>query len=104
VAVPLSAVHVLAVRVDLRLTGCRSLKEKRSRLRPVVEGIRSRFRVSVAETGFQDTWQRAEVGVAVVAGSAGQATSIADEVERFVWSQPDVEVGETTRHWLEMDR
>ena len=89
--------------MDLRLAGCRSLKDKRSRLRPVVEGIRARFRVSVAETGFQDTWQRAEVGVAVVAGSAHQASSVVDDVERFVWSHPDVEVGETSRHWLDTE-
>jgi uncharacterized protein YlxP (DUF503 family) len=89
--------------MDLRLAGCNSLKEKRSRLRPVVEGIRGRYRVAVAETGHQDTWQRAEVGVAVVAGSAHQATLVADGVERFVWAQPDIEVGEMSRHWLDLD-
>ena len=57
--------------------------------------------MSVAEVGTRTPWQRAAVGVAVVAGAAHQASCVLDEVERFVWSQPDVEVLDMRRHWLE---
>lgn len=96
--------HVLALSVEMRLPGCTSLKDKRSTLRPIVEGIRNRHHLSVAETDYNDEWQRAAIGVAVVSGSAGQAEELADSVERFVWSRPDVEVITADRHWLELDR
>ncbi len=95
--------HVLALAVDLHLPDCRSLKAKRSVLRPIVEGTRARFPVAVAETAWQDTWQRAQIGVAAVSSSARVAQEIVDDVERFVWSFPDVEVTEVRRHWMEED-
>ena len=93
--------HVLVFAVDLHLPACRSLKEKRAVLRPIVDGVRNRFGVSVAETNHQDQWQRAEVGVAVVSGSPKVATELVDDVERFVWSFPEVEVLATRRFWAE---
>jgi uncharacterized protein len=94
-------VYVLALDIDLHLPECRSLKAKRAVLRPVVEGLRGRFRVSVAETGDQDLWQRARVGVAVVGGSEGHVRDVIDEVERWVWAQPGVEVLSMDRTWLD---
>ncbi len=48
--------------------------------------------LSVAEIGHQDQWQRAELGVAVIAASDGHLREVLDEVERFVARAPDVEV------------
>ena len=95
--------QVLAVEFDLRLPGCQSLKEKRAVLRPLVDGLRNRHPVSVAETDHQDLWQRAAVGVAVVSETPGHARAMMDEVERFVWSFPEIEVLSTTPRWLEED-
>lgn len=95
--------HVLALEVELRLTTCRSLKEKGASLRPIIEGLRNRHQVSVAETDYQDQWQRAGIGVCVVSGSPDQAEEWMDRVERFVWSRPDIEITRTERHWLELE-
>lgn len=93
--------HVLALAIDLHLPDCRSLKAKRSVLRPILEGARARFPVAAAETDWQDTWQRAQLGFAAVSSSARVVQEIVDDVERFVWSAPDVEVTDVRRHWLE---
>lgn len=90
-----------ALSVDLHLARVHSLKEKRSVIRPILDGSRQRFAVAAAEVGHQDCWQRAELGIAAVAGTAGHATDVLDAVERFVWSFPEVEVVAITRHWLE---
>lgn len=58
---------------DLQLPGCRSLKEKRGVLRPLTTRLGSKLNVSVAETGHQDRWQRAEVACAAVASDRGVA-------------------------------
>jgi uncharacterized protein len=95
--------NVLTLTVDLHLPECRSLKAKRSVLKSVIETSRRRFSVAVAETDHHDKWQRAEVGVAAVASTPAQVVDVIDEVERFVWSVPDVQVLSTTRRWLEND-
>ena len=95
--------HVAVVRFQLHIPHSRSLKEKRAAVKPVVEGIRNRFSLSVAEVGYQDKWQRALVGLAVVAGSHAHAAEVVDSVERWVWSRPDVEVAEFDRVWSSFD-
>ena len=79
----------------------RSLKAKRAAVKPIVEGLRVRFRVSVAEVDHQGRWQRAGVGVAVIGSSAAQVEEVLDAVDRFVWSHPEVEVLSTERSWLD---
>jgi len=96
--------HVLALAIELHIPASQSLKHKRAALRPVTEGIRQRFSLSVAETAHQELWQRAQVGVAVVSGTPGMAETVADDVERFVWSFTDIEVAGIERHWMEIDR
>jgi uncharacterized protein len=94
-------VYAAALRVDLYLRECRSLKAKRSVLRPIVEGLRKRYRVASAEVDHQDNWQRATVGIAAVAGSHAHLIEVLHEVERFVWSFPEVEVLGVERRWIE---
>jgi uncharacterized protein len=52
--------------LELGLPGCDTLKEKRHRLRGVIEKARSKFNISVSEIDFQDLHQSAMVGVAMV--------------------------------------
>ena len=87
-----SLLHAAVVRFDLHIPESRSLKVKRAAVRPIVDGLRHRYRLSVAETDHQDQWQRAELGVAVVSESDGHLRDVLDEVERFVARAPDIEV------------
>jgi uncharacterized protein YlxP (DUF503 family) len=68
------------------------LKEKRAVIKPIIEGARRRYQVAAAEVDHQDKWQRAAIGVAAVASTAGHADEVLATVERFVWSFPEVEV------------
>jgi uncharacterized protein YlxP (DUF503 family) len=63
---------------DIHLSDCHSLKEKRSVLKPLTTALRRSLNVSVAETGQQDLWQRAEITCAVV----GTVRSVVDETLR----------------------
>lgn len=87
--------------VELRLAGCRTLKDKRSVIRPVIEGARSRHLVAAAETDHQDLHQLAELEFAAAAASERVVTETLDAVERFVWSQPGLEVIGSARRWVE---
>ncbi|MBV8386927.1 MAG: DUF503 domain-containing protein [Acidimicrobiia bacterium] len=83
------------------LPACHSLKEKRALIKPILEGARRRYQVAAAEVGYQEKWQRAELGFAAVAGSSSHVTEVLQSVERFVWSFPEVEVLEATSEFLD---
>jgi len=100
-AVTVTAVYVLAMELDVRIASAHSLKDKRHVVKSIVEGARHRFAISAAEVGAQESWQRGRLGFAVVASSAHQAESVMDDVDRFVWSRPDVEIVGSERTWLE---
>ena len=93
--------HAAALRIDLYLRECRSLKAKRAAIRPVIEGLHKRHRVSVSEVGHHDDWHRATIGVAAVASTPSHLIELLDHVERFVWSFPEVEVLRIDRLWIE---
>jgi len=96
-------VHAAAVCFDLRVPASRSLKSKRAVVRPIVEGLRRRFRVSVAEVDHHDRWQRAAIAVAVVAESDRHLREVLASVERFVLGAADVELLDTETAWLDGD-
>jgi len=88
---------------DVRLGAVRSLKEKRSTIRPIVAEIQRRFSVSVAETGYHDLYRRAEIGVAVVSGEARQCRDVLDAVERLLASRPEIEILDVRRQLFSAD-
>jgi uncharacterized protein YlxP (DUF503 family) len=94
-------VHAAAVCFDLHVPQSRSLKAKRAAIRPIVDGLRHRFRVSVAEVGHHDQWQRASIAVAVVANTDSQLRDVLATIERFVVSAADVELLDVETAWLE---
>jgi uncharacterized protein YlxP (DUF503 family) len=69
---------------DLSLPECRSLKEKRRVLKSLKERLQHKFRVSVAETRYQDNWNRAQLTAAVVAPDRSRADSILDKMDGYV--------------------
>jgi uncharacterized protein len=96
-----ATVHAAAACFDLHVPESRSLKTKRAAIRPIVDGLRHRFPVSVAEVDHQNQWQRAAIGVAVVGSTVTQVREVLASVERFVVSAPDVELLDVETEWLE---
>ncbi len=84
--------HATALRVELRIRGARSLKEKRHTVRSVTTQLASTFGVAVAEVDDQDKWQKLTLGVAAVSGEAGHVTRIIHSIERWLERRDDVEV------------
>ena len=80
------------LRLDVLLGDVRSLKQKRSVVRPVVAELHRRFGVAAAEAGHQDLHRRALVGVAVVAPDAGHCREVLEACERLVAARPEIEL------------
>lgn len=77
---------------DVLLGDVRSLKQKRSAIRPVIAELRRKFDVSAAETGDQDLHRRAGLGVGVVAADRSHVVDVLDAAERLVAERPELEL------------
>lgn len=93
--------YVAALEIEIHLPAVGSLKAKRSVVRHIVEAARQRYGVSASEVAHHDLWQRAGLGFSVVAPSAMHAQRLLDQVERFVWSHPEIEVISAERRWVD---
>ena len=81
-----------SVLVELHIPQSTSLKAKRSVINRIKQRIASRFNVSVAEVDYQDLWQRAAIGVAVVGGEKAMVESSLTKVVNLIQSEPSIEV------------
>jgi len=77
--------------LQLQLPGCKSLKEKRSRLKPLMTRLHREFNISVAEINRQDIWDEAIIGCALISNGKQFSESSLQTVVRWLnknW--PDV--------------
>jgi uncharacterized protein YlxP (DUF503 family) len=95
--------HVLIARIEVHIPAARSLKAKRSVVTSLIRQLDQLHGVACAEVDHQALWQRAGLGVGVVAGTVGQASKLMDSVERMVWSRTEIEVLDIHRSWWEDD-
>lgn len=72
---------------ELHFSGNRSLKDKRAPLHSLRDVVQRRFKASFAESGGQDSWQRAEVLIVAAASSLEQARARVEEIERYLHSR-----------------
>lgn len=81
--------------LHLRLPGCVSLKDKRSRIKPLLARLHREFNLSAAELGLQDAHQEALLGFATLSADPAQNTRLLQQAAEFVESHfVDVEVVE----------
>ena len=87
-----------ALDVSIMIPDSHSLKEKRRVIRSLKDRIKKRFNVSLAETEGQNTWQRCELTVVMV---ACQKTAIERELNRIVDLIGATPEAALTEHWIE---
>jgi uncharacterized protein YlxP (DUF503 family) len=86
-------VYVGALTLDVLLGDVRSLKQKRSVVRPLIAEVHRRFPgVAVGETGHLELHRRAEIGIAMVSSTATNVRQVLEECERFVAARPEIEL------------
>ena len=71
------------LRMKMIVRGSRSLKEKRSSVKGLKDRIAARFNASVAEVGYLDDRQLAELGVTVCSTSGRHAGSMLDAIVKM---------------------
>lgn len=93
--------YAAALRLEIRIPNARSLKEKRHVVKGLCAALTGAFPVAVSEVGFQDQWQRATLGVALVAPQAGHLERLIHSVPRLLREHPDIELLEVGVSYLE---
>ena len=83
--------------VTFTVTGAQSLKDKRMVVRSIRERCRSRFNVSVIESGENDKWQLAQLGFALAALGPAEAEQSAQTIIDFLYDDDRIEIIEIAR-------
>ena len=88
-------IGVLTMRIHM--SGIGSLKAKRSIVKSLIERLKSRFNVSVAEVGEHDNKSGAVIGMAVVANESRFVNSVLEKIIRFCREDGRFYVGQIDR-------
>lgn len=76
--------------LELHLGEANSLKDKRRILKSLIDRIKNRYNVSVAEVGEQDLWQRSTVGISMISCEQAHVHKVLASVIKFVEAQDTV--------------
>jgi uncharacterized protein len=86
-------------RIQFRLHGNQSLKDKRKVVKSLIEKSRHRFNVAVAEVEDQDLHQRATLAVAVIGSDGRVLNSVLDHIIDFMDS---LNLADLVAHQIEL--
>jgi uncharacterized protein YlxP (DUF503 family) len=85
--------HITACVIELEIPGCRSLKEKRGRLLPVLARLQSEFGLAAAEVGRQDAHSAAVIACVAVSTGAAHNSRVLQSALRWIEThRPDLEI------------
>jgi len=86
--------------LELHLPGCDTLKEKRHRLKGVIERTRSKFNVSVSEVGRLDAHQSSQVAVSMVNNDRVVIEQVFGRVEELFANGDGLIVSDSVMEWF----
>lgn len=92
---------ILLMKIKLRASWVHSLKEKRMVVKSVVERLKNKFNISVAEVGDQDIHQMIIIGVAGICGTSAQVDSTMENIITFVENNTDAEIVDIQKEDIE---
>lgn len=78
----MNVVGVLTIHLDL--PGCRSLKEKRGQLKPLLARLHREFNISVAEIGQQDKWSKSIISCAMLGNDSAHLQRSLETILKWV--------------------
>jgi len=95
---------ILFMKVTLRASWVHSLKEKRMVVKSIVQKLKNKFNISVAEAENQDTHNTLVIGIAGICANSAQSDSIMEHIITFIESNTDAEIidikKEDIRNWM----
>jgi uncharacterized protein YlxP (DUF503 family) len=85
--------HVAALTIEIMIPGCTSLKQKRSRLKPLLSRLHREFNVSTAEIDHNDHHTSAVIACVVVANDVRHVQRLLSRIPPWIEKhRPDLEI------------
>lgn len=81
-----------ACELKLQIYEANSLKEKRHAIKSIIGRLKSRFNISIAEVGLNDSWQTSVIGFACVTNDSNHANEIISRVIKFIDGDSRLEI------------
>ena len=66
--------------LEILIPASTSLKEKRMVIRSIKDRVSKKFNVSIAEVDYQDKWQRAKFGIALVSSKKSFTEEVLNKI------------------------
>jgi uncharacterized protein YlxP (DUF503 family) len=76
--------YVGVLVIEILIYSSTSLKEKRIVLKSVKDRLKNKFNVAVAEIGFQDKWQRAQLGIVTISNQQSHLENSLQKIFQFL--------------------
>jgi hypothetical protein len=70
--------------LEIKLSGCRSLKQKRSLVKPLVSRLHKEFNITVSEIDKNDLWDESVIACGLISNDKANADAQLNSVLRFV--------------------
>jgi hypothetical protein len=85
--------HIAALTIELRIPGCTSLKQKRSRLKPLFARLHKEFNISAAEIDHNDHHQLAVIACVVVSNASDHSQRVLAGIPNWIEThRPDLQI------------
>lgn len=79
-------------QIELIIFEADSLKEKRHVIKSIIERIKARFNISIAEIDYHELWNRSMIGMAVVSNNKALCESSIAKAISFIDNDERVEI------------
>jgi uncharacterized protein YlxP (DUF503 family) len=78
--------------LDVIIPENRSLKGKRQVIKRIIDRVKNRFNISIAEVGDNELWQRSQLGMSLVGNDRQFVNSSLDRVVNFIEAMNIVDI------------
>ena len=94
--IPQRVLHIMSIGIltlYLYLPGCKSLKEKRRHIKPVLSRLHREFNISAAEIDRQDMWRESVIACVMVSNKKVHTQRVLQSVVNyFTITWPDLQI------------
>jgi len=84
--------NILIMEVTLRASWIHSLKEKRMIVKSIIQKLKNKFNISVAEIENQDIHNTIVIGIAGICANSAQLDSTMEHITTFIECNTDAEI------------
>lgn len=88
---------VKTLELELYIAHSKSLKDKRRILKSIIERLRQKFNVSIAEIEYLNDFRQVSLGIALVSNDQSYADKILDKCLNFIETNYEVELVEAIK-------